>query len=91
MRIQLGMKVRDVVTGFEGIVTGYHSWMTGCDSVTVQPVVDKDGKSPENKGFDVIRLEVLAGPIALPVSQAAPALRSEGGPHDDPAEPQRVP
>jgi hypothetical protein len=92
MRIQLGMKVRDVVTGFEGIVTGYHSWMTGCDSVTVQPVVDKDGKTPDGKGFDVIRLKIInATPVKMLKEQPIPAARDNGGPHDEPTAPQTQP
>jgi hypothetical protein len=38
------MRVRDVVTGVDGIVTGYHSWISGCDTVTLQPKEFKDGK-----------------------------------------------
>jgi hypothetical protein len=65
--VNLGDKARDRVTGFEGIVTGYHEWITGCDTVTLTPPVDKDGKERESKGsYDVNRVEVIkAGAVKI--------------------------
>ena len=54
--IKLGMKVRDTVSGFEGIVTAITEWLNGCVRVSVQPRVDKDGKMPDNVTFDVEQL-----------------------------------
>lgn len=91
-RITLGMKVKDEVTGFAGVVTGYHSWLTGCDTVTVQPPVDKDGKQLDSQGFDVVRLTVIeAHPLTLPGGPSpAPALRDTGGPQSNPKQPNRL-
>ena len=44
-KIELGDRVRHVIHGFEGIVEGYHCWLTGCDSVTIRPTdLNKDGQ-----------------------------------------------
>lgn len=55
----LGAKVRDTVTGFEGIATGYYIFLTGCNRIGVTPPVDKDGKLPEPAIFDETSLEIV--------------------------------
>lgn len=46
--MKFGTKVKDKITGFEGIVTGKASYITGCDQYLVQPPVYvndwKDGR-----------------------------------------------
>lgn len=65
-KVRLGDRVRDRVTGCEGVVIGITRWLTGCDSATVQPPLDKDGKTPPVEHVDVIRLEVLeSGAVKL--------------------------
>lgn len=59
----LGKKVKDKVTGFEGIATSKHIYLTGCNQYGVQPVVDKDGKIPELRYFDEGRLEITGDGI----------------------------
>lgn len=92
MTIRLGSKVKDKVTGCEGIVVAETRWMTGCLRYTVAPPVDKDGKRREYESFDEFTLEVLATPEEtgvhalddLPVNKAPaaaePAPRAPGGP-----------
>ena len=57
--IELGQKVRDKITGYEGVVTGRSVWLTGCATCGIQARIDKDGKRPELEWFDEIRLEVV--------------------------------
>ena len=58
--INLGDKVKDIVTGFTGIAVGRTTWMYGCDRVTVQPEgVNKEGKLFETQSFDEPSLVVL--------------------------------
>lgn len=57
--IGLGDKVKDTVSGFIGIATAKHSFLQGCDRISVQPSIDKDGKLPEVQSFDEPQLEVL--------------------------------
>jgi len=55
----LGKKVRDVVSGFTGVAVASHNYLMGCTRITVQPVVDKDGKLPETQTFDKPQLEII--------------------------------
>ena len=52
-------KVKDIVTGFEGIASGITSYLTGCDQVIVDPGLDKDGDLREPRAFDISRLDVI--------------------------------
>lgn len=58
-RTELGDKVRDVVTGFKGVVVARTEWLNGCVRVTVQPKMKKDGVCPEGAAFDEPQLEIL--------------------------------
>jgi len=58
----LGWKVRDKVTGFEGIATHVGLDLSGCVQAIVRPQVVKDKdtgaqKQPDGEWFDVSRLE----------------------------------
>lgn len=62
--IDLGDRVKDIITGFEGIVTGKCQYITGCDQVLVQPRVKDDGSKAEGGWFDSDRCTVInAGAI----------------------------
>ena len=53
----LGLKVREVVTGFSGVVTSVSFDLYGCVQALVSPGV-KDGKLGDQVWFDVKRLMV---------------------------------
>jgi hypothetical protein len=55
--LNLGDEVEDKLTGFRGVVTVQGVSLNGCVRMVVQPKLDKDGKLPESKGFDVDRLK----------------------------------
>ena len=57
--VQLGDKVKDTVSGFIGIAVSKHTYLQGCDRISVQPLIDKEGKLPEVQAFDEPQLEVL--------------------------------
>lgn len=59
MKLSIGSKVRDKITGFEGVVTGKASYITGCDQYLVQPPVKADGDFVEGKWCDDGRLTVI--------------------------------
>jgi len=59
MKINLGDKVQDTITGFKGIAVSRTTWISGCDRIGVQPVVDKDGKMPESQTFDEPQLKLI--------------------------------
>jgi hypothetical protein len=80
-QIALGSKVRDIVTGHEGIATSRVEYLTGCTQYGVCPRIQADGKLPESLYIDETRLEVLDdGVISHFQSQQAPTLlRAVGG------------
>jgi hypothetical protein len=64
--INLGAKVKDVITGFTGITTGRCIFITGCVQYSVVPALDSDGKLQDAHWFDEVRLEVLDELAFLP-------------------------
>lgn len=56
MKFELGIKAKDTITGFEGYLTGYCCYLTGCDQYLVSPPVDKEGKHVEARWYDMNRL-----------------------------------
>ena len=64
----LGYRVRDRVTGFEGVISSVSFDLCGCVQAVVSPsYLDKDGKIQDAHWFDVGRLEVLPGePVMTP-------------------------
>ena len=63
MEINLGQKVKDQITGFEGIATSHVKYLTGCDQFGVTPPV-KDGKIEGTEYFDFKRLVVIGDGIS---------------------------
>ena len=56
--IKLGDKVKDSISGFEGIVTGRAEYLYGCVRVLVQPEsLQDDGKLAEDTWIDEQRLD----------------------------------
>lgn len=76
--IKLGQKVRDKVTGFEGIATTQLNCLYGCTQFGVTPEA-KDGAIKSTEYFDEGRLEMLGNGI-LPEEVAG---RKPGGPNRD--------
>ena len=59
MEIKLGNKVRDKVTGYEGVATARVEYLNGCVQYCVKPKVGSDGKMPDPEYIDVQQLEVV--------------------------------
>ena len=59
MRIILGTKVRDRISGFEGVVAGRAEYLTGCTQCVVVPPVGPDGSHRDAEWFDEQRLAVV--------------------------------
>ena len=75
-KINLGDEVKDVVTGFKGIVTSRTQWLHNCNVYGVQPQGLKDGKSFAREHFDEPQLKVIVKKVVKP-------SRRTGGPTDD--------
>jgi hypothetical protein len=72
--ITLGDKVRDTITGFEGIAVCRLIYLQGCDRIAVQPPVDKEGRCPEAGHFDEPQLEIVE-----PVKTKKEILKQDNG------------
>ncbi len=55
----LGMKVRDRVTGAEGVCVSLSFDLYGCIQVYMDRGLDKDGKRREAGWFDISRMEII--------------------------------
>lgn len=86
---KLGNRVRDVVTGFEGVCASLHTYLHGCARVGIEPTTLSDKGEPiDPRVFDIHRVEVLEDtpvPMAPHVASAATAATAPppGGPQDD--------
>lgn len=93
-RIELGDRVRDRISGFEGIVIGITDWLYQCRRPIVQPTTMNDGKPTGTESFDEPQLEVIERAAFAPMVQesAPPVDEKTGGPRDTPSrrpEPRR--
>jgi hypothetical protein len=55
--VKLGDKVKDSLTGFEGVATARTEYLYGCVHVCVTPTGLKDGKPIESQWFDEQRID----------------------------------
>lgn len=63
----LGRRAKDKVTTFEGVITTISFDLYGCIQAVLAPPIDKDGKIPEGRWFDVNRLDVSESPAVMPL------------------------
>lgn len=59
MEIQLGSRVKDRITGFQGIVVVVSNYLYGCRRMGVQPEELREGKPGEAHFFDEPQLELV--------------------------------
>lgn len=77
--VQNGDKVRDTVTGFEGIVTGVADYLTGCRQVLIS-AQSRDGKAGEAGWYDDDRVEIMQAQHTTMGNR-----ERNGGPQSNPA------
>lgn len=65
-------------------MVGYHSWLTGCDTCSVQPQKMKDGKVMERDSFDVNRLKLIKKAKVKLTPQIKEGKKKSGGPQKHP-------
>lgn len=76
----IGYTVRDRITGFEGVVTGFVVYISGCNQALVVPKA-KDGRMGDGAWIDEQRLEttdahrVVLDNSRTPGCDAAPPIR----------------
>ena len=76
-----GDVLKNKVTGFEGIFTGFSTYMTGCAQLFLTPKLKKNGEYPEGTWIDIDRLEA----VTKDTSGIVPNPRSGGLSSRDPA------
>lgn len=57
----MGLKMRDKITGFTGVVTGYVQYISGCNQMLLAPKANKEGGFVESQWFDEQRMETVEG------------------------------
>lgn len=75
--MKLGDKVRDRITGYEGVVTGKAEYITGCKQLLVTSQQLKTDGDSTAQWIDEVRLTMVAPDII-------PMLHAAGGPSDGP-------
>lgn len=73
-----GDRVKDVITGFSGVIIAEHRYLSGCLRMTVQPEEMKDGKPIDSHTFDVEQLELVQ-------ADKHKLMAATGGPENEPA------
>lgn len=88
--VNVGDKVRDNITGIEGICIARTVWINGCVRICIQPQEAKDGKPVEATTLDEPQLTVIQRQAIKPEPEHTPErelvqepLRRTGGPRDD--------
>lgn len=80
--IVLGAKVKDRISGFEGIASAKVEYLTGCTQIGVMPVgLTAEGKTKEWQYFDWQRLEIVdeaTGFVAIGTTVASKAATGFG-------------
>lgn len=77
--MQMGDKMRDMISGYEGIATGRTAYMNGCVKWLLERELDKDGKE-QSCWFDEQRLNVIESKAFTLPSQTAERAATGGGP-----------
>jgi len=62
--MKLGQKLRDKVSGFEGIATSRIEYLNGCVQFCLKPK-STDGKMPEGEYIDIQQLEVVDDGLSI--------------------------
>ena len=78
--IELGVMVKDCVTGFRGVVMGRVEYLSGCNQYLILPKVGSDSKYTLGQWLDEQRLI-----IDISVDKIVLSVKDPGGPQENPA------
>ena len=87
----MGKTGSDVVTGFQGVITGYCIYLTGCRQVCLSGPAKDDGGGGTSGWYDVDRIELRPDPrVELfkdedTQEDAREESEPSGGPQDSPS------
>jgi hypothetical protein len=78
MSIELGDKVKDRVSGFQGVVVSKTNYLNGCCRVGVKPQALEKGSTIDEEWFDIGQIDLIS-PKAVSV-----VPKKTGGPATNP-------
>ena len=78
-KFPLGVRVKDITCGFEGIITARMQCLNGCIQYTVTPKIKKEGERQDAWNLDEAQLVQVDKGIHEKVKTKAPK-KSTGGP-----------
>jgi len=58
-KLELGLKAKDKITGFTGILTARCQFLTGCNRYCIQPTNLKNGSPIDSLYFDEDQIEII--------------------------------
>ena len=70
--LEMGQEAKDKITGFKGILTARHQYITGCDQYAITPDLDENGKLGDIFQFDEGRIEIIGPGINKKEVQVKP-------------------
>lgn len=80
MNAQLGDRVKDRISGLQGIVVAVMESLHGCRQVCIRPQEVKDGKPAESSWFDDGQVEVVERGVIKPTHVPSAHTTNPGGP-----------
>ena len=78
-KFKLGNKIKDLVSGVEGITTGRIEYLNGCVQYNITPPADKDGKQAESFYYDQNQLVIVDDGISTKITTGNPAGNKNTG------------
>lgn len=87
-KIKLGHYVKDVVSQIEGTVIAHTTWLTGCDTVQVEPKPTSTGERQSAITFDITRIKYVNDGVREEFfpeefkKEQPKSTKKPGGPHD---------
>lgn len=84
MKIELGMTVKDKITGLNGVAVCRSSYLTGCDRISIQPTELKDGKPLDWVAFDENQLDIINNNV-IKMNTIDETPTKVGGPRPNPS------
>lgn len=65
-KLPFGVTARDIITGLEGVISGIHESLTGCDQYVLKPqVLNEKGEPAEGVFVDVSRIEIIDDTVVM--------------------------
>jgi hypothetical protein len=77
-KITLGDRVKDTISGFQGILVARTKWLNGCERLTIQPEKLNAGKCIDQETFDAKQVELVKAGV---IEYTDP---ENGGPRPEP-------